>query len=386
MSRFITPEKLDLLFEKLESLGLDLLYLSDSESHRDVNMKYITGHPEDASLFLDVRNRQTVLIPWDYQISKQYSEVNQLVNMSDFEGGVIAATIETLKDLSRKENPKIGVPKDIPYYYVRLINDQLPAGEIIYDPNNIDNVLDKLRETKSPFEIKLIQESFKISNTIVDNLEEKFQNSNNIKTEMDLATYVENRMRHLGAMSVGFETLVASSARSWQIHTYPRAHPTLQMNRPGLALIDFGVNAKGLTSDVTLPFVFGKMNEKMKKIVETVQQAHDESVEKLKEALYLHEVAEVASSIIERAGYSMPHSLGHGIGLTVHDSPFVRKKPTHEALLKSWEAVKIEQGMIITIEPGIYEQDVGGFRLENDVVITSKGPEIVTNSRPLFIN
>ncbi len=82
----------------------------------------------------------------------------------------------------------------------------------------------------------------------------------------------------------------------------------------------------------------------------------------------------------------MPHALGHGIGLTVHDSPLLRKKPIHEALLKTWEPTRIEEGMIVTIEPGIYEKDVGGFRLENDVLITRKGPEILTNSEPIYIN
>ncbi len=385
MVRYVTQEKLEMLFNKLEKLGLDILYISDSEAHRDKSMKYLTGHPEDASLIVDVKNRETILVPWDYQLSQEYSEVDKRVNMSDFDGGVIAALIETLKNVAG-ENPKIGVPKDIPYYYIRLIKDQLPSADIVYDPMNIDSILGKLRETKSSYEIELIRESFKISNTIVDEVEESFLNSNDIKTEMDLALFVETQMRRHGAIGVGFETLVASSARSWQIHTYPRAHPTLPMNRPGLGLIDFGVNAKGLTSDVTLPFVFGNMNDKMKTIVETVQQAHDESIEKLKEATFLHEVAEVALSIIGNAGYKMPHSLGHGIGLTVHDSPFIREKPTHEYLLKSWEEIKIEPGMILTIEPGIYEQDVGGFRLENDVIMTPKGPEVVTNSRPLHLN
>jgi Xaa-Pro aminopeptidase len=82
----------------------------------------------------------------------------------------------------------------------------------------------------------------------------------------------------------------------------------------------------------------------------------------------------------------MPHGLGHGIGLTVHDSPGLRKKPTHEALLKTWVPSPIEEGMIFTIEPGIYEKDVGGFRLENDVLITKNGAQVLTNSKPVLID
>ncbi|UCG90122.1 MAG: aminopeptidase P family protein [Candidatus Heimdallarchaeota archaeon] len=386
MARFVTTEKLNELFDWLENLGLDVLYIRDSEDHRDVNLKYLTGHPEDASLFIDVQNRQTVLIPWDYQLSNNYSEVDQVINIMEYDGGLIPATFETLKSIVNS-NPKIGVPKSIPYFYVRTIIDQIPNAEIIYNPQEIDTKLDQLRSTKSPHEISLLKKSVSISNQLVEEMEELMNrhSPNNIETEVDLAIFVENRMRELGAFGTGFETLVASSKRSWQIHTYPRADQ-LSMYRPGLALIDFGVNAEGLTSDVTLPFIIGKMNNKMKVIVETVEHAHNEAIDNLREVNFLHEVAEVAMRIIESKKFKMPHGLGHGIGLTVHDSPDLRKKPTHEILLKNWTDTRLEEGMVFTIEPGIYEKDVGGFRLENDVIITSKGPQVITNSHPIFID
>jgi Xaa-Pro dipeptidase len=128
------------------------------------------------------------------------------------------------------------------------------------------------------------------------------------------------------------------------------------------------------------------MNDKMRTIVETVKQAHDLAIDALSENQYLHEVAEKAFDLIEAQGFKMPHGLGHGIGLTVHDSPRIGKKPTHEILLKNWIPTEIEEGMILTIEPGIYEKDVGGYRLENDVLITKSGPIILTNSEPVFID
>lgn len=384
MTRFVTKEKMINLYDDLTNFGLDILYITDTEAHRNINMKYLSGHPEDATLIIDVQNRETILIPWDYQLAQEYAEVDQIVNMTDF-GGVIPASAETLKSVL-KSNEKIGVTRSIPYSNIHAIKDTVPKAEIVWDPLTIDSLLEKIRSTKSPYEISLLQKSVKISNQIVDEMEDILTAEDTIKNEMDLAIFVESRMRELGAFGIGFETLVASSARSWMIHTYPRADPNLPLYREGLALIDFGVNAAGLTSDVTLPFVMGKMNQKMKTIVETVNQTHDEAIDKLKEAQFLHEVADVALDIIESAGFNMPHGLGHGIGLVVHDSPLIRKKPTHELMLKDWIEVPIEEGMVITIEPGIYEKDVGGFRLENDVIITSNGPEVVTNSRPVFID
>ncbi len=386
MTRFVTKEKLNELFDRLENLGLDVLYIRDSEDHRDVNLKYLTGHPEDASLFIDVKNRQTILVPWDYQLANDFAEVDQVINIMEYDGGLIPAIHETLKSIVNS-NPNIGVPKAIPYYNVRAIIDQIPNAEIIYNPQEIDSILEKLRSIKSYHEITLLKKSVRISNHLVNEIEKSMttRSQSNIESEIDLAIFVDNQMRKLGAFGPGFETLVASSARSWQIHTYPRADQ-LSMYRPGLALIDFGVNAEGLTSDVTLPFVVGKMNNKMKLIVETVEYAHYEAIDALKEVNFLHEVAEVAIKIIESKNFKMPHGLGHGIGLTVHDSPDLRRRPTHEVLLNNWTDTPVKRGMVFTIEPGIYEKDVGGFRLENDVIITSKGPQMVTNSHPVFID
>lgn len=385
MTRFVTKEKLSNLYEELKNIGIDILYLTDWEENRNVNVKYLSGIPEDANLFIDVQNRQTVLIPRDFQLAEKYAEVDQLIDLTEFDGGVDPATFETLKRISSSK-PKIGVLKEIPYHRVKAVLDQVPDAEIVFNPKEIDSILNKLRSTKSSYEIALLKKSIKISNQLVDEMEDILTTGNEIKNEIDLAIFVETLMRKLGAQGIGFETMVASSARSWQIHTYPRADPKLPFYRPGLALIDFGVDAEGYTSDVTLPFIMGNMNKKMKTIVETVQQAHDEAIDALKDKNLLHDIAKVAFDIIESAGFKMPHGLGHGIGLTVHDSPFIRRKPTHEMLLKNWIDTELEAGMVFTIEPGIYEKDVGGFRLENDLIITAKGAEVVTNSHPIFID
>ncbi|PWI48408.1 hypothetical protein CEE45_06660 [Candidatus Heimdallarchaeota archaeon B3_Heim] len=385
MARFITQEKLTKLYDSLEAHELDFLFISDSEAHRDVNVKYLTGHPEEAGLFVDIKNRQTTLIPWDYQLAKMISEADEIVDVADYHGVISAATIDFFEKRT-SSNPKVGIPRGIPYDKVQVLLDAIPNTEIIFNPKIIDNLLAELRATKSDYEISLMQKSVDISNQLVKEIEEIMISRSRVKTEMDLAVFVESRMRELGAFAVGFESLVASSARSWQIHTYPRADPKQSLYQKGLALIDFGVQADALTSDVTLPFIMGPMNSKMKTIVDTVKLAHDAAIDALSDAEYLHEVADVAVNIIEGQGYRMPHSLGHGIGLTVHDSPVLRKKPTNESMLKHWTPSPIEEGMIITIEPGIYEKDVGGFRLENDVLITRNRPKVLTNSEPIFID
>ena len=381
MPRFVTKEKMEFLYDELKKLDLNILYITDTEAHRNVNLQYLSGHPEDATLIIDVQNRETILIPWDYQLAQKYAEVDQIVNMADFEG-LISASVETFKKVIKSED-KVGVTQSIPYSNIQTINDVTPNVEIVWSPTKIDSLLEKLRATKSSYELSLLKKSIEISNKVVDEMEEVLTSTTKISTEMDLAVFVEGRMRQLGAMGVGFETLVASSARSWQIHQYPRADPELPFYRKGLALIDFGVNGAGLTSDVTVPFIMGKMNKKMETIVETVKQAHDEAIEKLKTAQFLHEVADVAFGIIESAGFSMPHGLGHGIGLAVHESPRVTRKPTNGTELANWTEEIFKPGQLVTLEPGIYVKEFGGCRWENDVLITEKGHEFLTNCKPM---
>ena len=157
MSRFITNEKLKSLYDSLESLGIDFLYITDSEASRNVNLKYLTGHPEDATLFLDVENRSSTLIPWDYQLAMIYSEADRIVNIEEY-GGLAPATIDVFAD-SATANTKIGVTKSIPYSNVRSLMETVPKAELIYNPASIDTLLDNLRATKSEFEISEIEKS-----------------------------------------------------------------------------------------------------------------------------------------------------------------------------------------------------------------------------------
>ncbi len=82
MTRFITKEKITNLYDDLTNFGLDILYITDTEAHRNINMKYISGHPEDATLIIDFQNRETILIPWDYQLAQEYAEVDKTNNIA----------------------------------------------------------------------------------------------------------------------------------------------------------------------------------------------------------------------------------------------------------------------------------------------------------------
>jgi Xaa-Pro aminopeptidase len=116
-------------------------------------------------------------------------------------------------------------------------------------------------------------------------------------------------------------------------------------------------------------------------MVEVAQKAYDASIEAIDIGVSFHKIASIAKDIVESAGYPMNYGLGHGIGLSEHDSPFIFPKPKDPIRLKHWRDIKVEEGMVFTIEPGAYIPGEGGFRLENDVMIRNGKVEILTHAK-----
>ena len=116
---------------------------------------------------------------------------------------------------------------------------------------------------------------------------------------------------------------------------------------------------------------------------ETTVKAYEAAIEMIDIGVPLWKIHDTAEQILKKAGYPMPYALGHGLGLTEHDFPFISRKPTDEYSKKYWKEETIQDGMVFTIEPGAYKQGLGGQRLENDVLIRNGKVEIISNSEPL---
>ena len=187
-------------------------------------------------------------------------------------------------------------------------------------------------------------------------------------------------MASFGAEDVAFPTLVGSKTRAHNIHCHPYSS-NAKFATPGLALIDFGAKYEGYHSDITVPISFGELNEEQKKMRELTRKSYEAAIETIEIGVPLWKIHEAAVNVIKEGGYLMPHALGHGLGLTTHDSPGIGSKPTHPARLKYWTEVKAENGMVFTIEPGVYKEGFGGQRLENDVIIWNDKVEVITKSR-----
>lgn len=186
------------------------------------------------------------------------------------------------------------------------------------------------------------------------------------KTEMEILTAIENAIKAQG-YQMAFDTMVLSGKKTASPHGKPGNR---QIQKGDFILFDLGVVYKGYCSDITRTVVYGKPTEEQLKIYNTVKQANEHAIAAVKPGVRAKELDKVARDIITNTGYGeyFTHRLGHGLGISVHEFPSITG--TNELILKP--------NMVFTIEPGIYKENVGGVRIEDDVVVTANGVEVLT--------
>ncbi len=226
------------------------------------------------------------------------------------------------------------------------------------------NFVEKLRLIKDPQEIELIKRAGAISTA---SLMEVTQSIRIGMTERQVQRLLENTMLDGGATAIAFETIVASGPNSAIPHHQPTDRPLASGD---LLKIDFGAEYQGYKSDCTRTFVIGDALDWQQDIHHQVQTAQAAGRDALIIGVPMSSInALVRSSITnEEFRATFGHGLGHGVGLDIHEDPF----------FSSTEQTKIEPGMVVTIEPGIYLADRGGVRIEDTLIVTPTGYENVT--------
>ncbi len=227
--------------------------------------------------------------------------------------------------------------------------------------------VETLRMVKSTDEIETIRASVKLNSAALEQALSHFKVG---MAELDLAAEIDYRMRLLGADGTAFDTIVASGKRT----ALPHAHPTGHSIEAGeLLLIDMGATVAGYASDMTRCYVVGKANAKIRRIYRAVLDSQLTALALLKPGMTCAKLDQAVRGVLR--GYGLDklfvHSTGHGLGLEIHERPRIGKK----------EAVKFEVGMTVTIEPGVYEVGIGGVRIEDTVVVTERGCEVLTPTK-----
>lgn len=228
----------------------------------------------------------------------------------------------------------------------------------------VNGIVEALRSVKSPEEIAKIRAS------VVANSKAFSKTLKRIRVgmrELDIAAELDYQMRMAGAENNAFETIVAAGKRS----ALPHARPSLRKVEAGeLVLIDMGATLNGYTSDMTRMLNLGVPSPESRRLYGAVLEAQLAAIDAVKPGVAVRKVDGAAREVLQRhqLAEAFVHSTGHGLGLEIHEGPRIAKK----------ERAKLQPGMVITIEPGAYLEGIGGVRIEDTVLVTESGCEILT--------
>jgi Xaa-Pro aminopeptidase len=226
-------------------------------------------------------------------------------------------------------------------------------------------LVEGLRQVKDKQEIAQIREAVRIAERSFAVLRATLRPK---RTEKELADDLEHQLRLEGALSSSFPPIVAAGARA----ALPHARPTdAAIGGEDLLLVDWGASARGYKSDLTRVLITGRISPKLERVYGVVLRAQEQAIAAIGPGKTGREIDAIARGIIADAGFGkyFGHGLGHGIGLDIHEMP--RLSGTNEQPLRA--------GMVVTVEPGIYLPGWGGVRIEDDVLVTRQGHEVLTS-------
>jgi Xaa-Pro aminopeptidase len=315
-----------------------------------VNVQYLTGfESSNAALLVEP---DCVRLFTDFRYAERAREVEDV----EFE--------ETKRyiysDLAERLPKRIAFEADaLTYANYELLRD----GGVELVPRR--GVVESLRVVKDPEELDAIRGATDVTNQAYERLvEESFAG----RTEKELVWRMTQLFHECGADDVAFPVDIAAGPTA----ASPHAEPGERVVREGdLVLVDAGAKLDGYCSDCTRTFAVGEVSESLRDVYELVRQAQQAGVEAVRAGASGREADAAARAVITDAGYSenFGHGLGHGIGLLVHEAPVLR--PESDDALAA--------GNVVTVEPGIYLSGVAGIRIEDLVVVTEDGCEVLTS-------
>jgi Xaa-Pro dipeptidase len=361
--------------------GVFAAVLDDFENLRCSTVRWLSGHPMDALLFL-FSTGTTILVPWDVNIAGERSVVSRITPYTDFKRSFKEAVTTVMRENGieaavggPRARRKVEFLSRTSHLRLLELTDELPGAEILLRVEGFESFVARSRAVKDDLEIAAIEQAAEITNALIELVIDRMTSPAGRKDlrEIDLAQLIEREALLRGAEGLGFEPLAAGAGRSWAIHPYP-ACSAGPFGGDGLSILDFGVKVDGYTSDVTLSFAVGPLSPEQERMIGLVEDAYHAAMDAVHAGISPQEPARRAEKVFSADGLAMPHALGHGIGLDTHEAPLLRSQgEMHDPVLLP--------GMVVTIEPGLYNPQHGGVRWENDVLITRTSSRTLTKSR-----
>ena len=336
-------ERRRLLARRLDELEVEALLVM-----RQVNVRYLTGFTGsngqlllsgEPVLFTDPR--------YDEQSSKEAPDLRREIYHRAFFEALSSAVQE--QGVRRMGFERHDVTFETHERLSGLEVDLVPVGPEV----------ERLRWTKDPEEIGHLERAQEITDTAFELVVGKLAEG---MTERDVALELELAMRREGAERVGFDTIAAFGENAAE----PHHHPTDRgLGRGDLVKLDFGCVVEGYHSDMTRTVAFGEPGEELREIYDLVARAQEAGIGAVRAGVRGDAADAAARSVIEKAGHGerFGHSLGHGVGLEIHEGPTLRRGS---------EDV-LPEHTVVTVEPGVYVPGTGGVRIEDAVVVTDGG-------------
>ena len=258
---------------------------------------------------------------------------------------------------------------NVTYALYRQLTEILQQNQLPLQLIPTDGIVESLRAVKEPEEIELISKAVDISDLAVAHIQKVIHPG---MTELEVAWEIEKYMRENGSETVPFELIVAAGPNSALPHAHPSERP-IQAGEP--IVMDIGARHRNYTSDLTRTICIGQPDSTYRKVYDTVLGAQLAAIAIIKEGMSGEAADNIARTVIQEAGYgdNFGHGLGHGVGLETHESPRLGMRSTD----------KLTNGMVFSIEPGIYLPGWGGIRIEDTVLMDNGKIKVLSKAEKI---
>jgi len=346
----VKTHRINLLWSVLNEINIDSILITDTAS-----TYYLTGFTGGEALLLLTRKKSYLII--DSRYTTQAHMECSGINITEAKCS-IKEIIKFIKSIGVK---RIGYePNRLTVHQYKEL-EKAGSIELISTPAS----LEKIRSIKEQKELKILKKTAAISSKSFLEVVEKIKAG--IK-EREVAFLLEFQIKRNGAEAIPFPFIVASGKRGALPHGLASEK---RINKGEFVTIDFGAGYKGYCSDETCTIIIDKPTKKQKMVYQTVKDAHDKAISVIMPGIKAHQVDYTARELIKKAGLGkyFKHGTGHGVGLTIHEEPRITPE----------QDVVIEEGMVFTIEPGVYIPGWGGVRIEDMVRVTKQGCELLSS-------
>lgn len=347
----VRREKLRRLVEKA---GADALLVTNF-----VNVTYLTGFTGDDSYLL-VHGQDAGLLS-DPRYTTQLEEECPGLELHIRPPGT--SMLDLIAQVVQAARPgRVAIEADSMTVGLRDgIAGKLPQAALLPSAG----LVEELRLTKDADEVALIRQAARFAERAFAVVRAGLRPEN---TEKELADELDHQMRLFGAVGCSFPSIVAVGPRAALPHARPGQS---RVEESDFVLIDWGASGTLYKSDLTRVLITGKISPKLERVYRVVLSAQEAAIAAIRPGVKAQDVDSVARQIIADAGFGRQfgHGLGHGLGLEVHEAPRLAVN----------SSIVLRPGMVVTVEPGIYLPGWGGVRIEDDILVTRSGHEVLTN-------